>query len=578
TQDPLSVGMISATVLFVSLLCVCLSVVCPGTQNGLSSTGSQEIQYNLIKDRYDGCEIIMGNLEITQIESCWDFSFLKEIREVTGYVLIAMNHFQEIPLGQLRVIRGNSLYERRFALSVFFNYPKDGSNGLRQLGLANLTEILEGGVQIINNKYLSYAPWIFWRDIISDNSAPIDIQHNGERGWCWVSPISHIPKLSQDTPSYMYGLSFLLSGPCHESCGDYCWGPNEDQCQICECQIACRHFNDSGACVPQCPQTLIYNKQTFQMDTNPNAKYQYGSICVSQCPTNFVVDDSSCVSVCPPDKMEVERGGQKQCELCSGLCPKVCEGTGAEHRQTVDSSNIDSFINCTKIQGNILNIQSWPKELNDLSVFSSLTTIQGRSLYKHFSLMVMHIHTLTSLGLRSLREISDGSAYISQNANLCYHHTVNWPQMFRGRRVRVNNFNNNRPLAECVAEGHVCDPLCSDSGCWGPGPDQCVSCRNYRRDGTCVASCNFHTGAPREFAGSDGECVACHPECKPQSGTSSCTGLGADKCMACTNLRDGPYCMSFCPTGVNDGQRGLIFKYPNREGHCEPCHHNCTQG
>lgn len=36
--------------------------------------------------------------------------------------------------------------------------------------------------------------------------------------------------------------------------------------------------------------------------------------------------------------------------------------------------------------------------------------------------------------------------------------------------------------------------------------------------------------------------------------------------------------MSSCPSGVNDGQRGLIFKYPNREGHCEPCHHNCTQG
>lgn len=56
---------------------VYVSVVCPGTQNGLSSTGSQENQYNLTKDRYDGCEIIMGNLEITQIESNWDFSFLK---------------------------------------------------------------------------------------------------------------------------------------------------------------------------------------------------------------------------------------------------------------------------------------------------------------------------------------------------------------------------------------------------------------------------------------------------------------------------------------------------------------------
>ncbi|XP_029995808.1 receptor tyrosine-protein kinase erbB-3b [Sphaeramia orbicularis] len=593
-------------------------VVCPGTQNGLSSTGSQENQYNLIKDRYDGCEIVMGNLEITQIESNWDLSFLKTIREVTGYILVAMNHFQEIPLGQLRVIRGNNLYERRFALSVFFNYPKDGSNGLRQLGLMNLTEILEGGVQIINNKYLSYGPWIYWQDIIRDNSAPIDIQYNGERG------------------------------PCHRSCGDYCWGPNNDQCQILtktvcapqcngrcfgtsprdcchiECAagckgpldmdcFACRHFNDSGSCVPQCPQNLIYNKQMFQMETNPNAKYQYGSICVSQCPTHFVVDGSSCVSVCPPDKMEVERGGQRQCELCSGLCPKVCEGTGAEHRQTVDSSNIDSFINCTKIQGSlhflvtgilgddfkkippldakklevfrtvreitdILNIQSWPKELNDLSVFSSLTTIQGRSLYKRFSLMVIHIPSLTSLGLRSLREISDGSVYISHNENLCYHDTVNWAQLFRGRRVRVNSINNNKPPAQCVAEGRVCDLLCSDSGCWGPGPDQCLSCRNFSRDGTCVGSCNFHRGYPREFAGPDRECVACHPECKPQHGKASCTGPGADECVSCTNFQDGPYCMFSCPSGVNDGQRGLIFKYPNREGHCEPCHTNCTQG
>uniref|UniRef100_A0A671X0N0 receptor protein-tyrosine kinase n=1 Tax=Sparus aurata TaxID=8175 RepID=A0A671X0N0_SPAAU len=601
------------------LFCSVDLMVCPGTQNGLSSTGSQENQYNLTKDRYNGCEIIMGNLEITQIESNWDFSFLKTIREVTGYVLIAMNHFQEIPLGKLRVIRGNSLYERRFALSVFFNYPKDGSNGLRQLGLANLTEILEGGVQIINNKYLSYGPWIFWRDIIRDNNAPIDIQYNGERGQRWDNPVSPFPKSSLDCLSLLganclsvISSCFSLPGPCHKSCGDYCWGPNKDQCQICEYSIACRHFNDSGACVPQCPQTLIYNKQTFQMETNPNAKYQYGSICVSQCPTHFVVDGSSCVSVCPPDKMEVEREGQK-CELCSGLCPKVCEGTGAEHRQTVDSSNIDSFINCTKIQGSlhflvtgilgddfknippldakklevfrtvreitdILNIQSWPKELNDLSVFSSLATIQGRSLFKRFSLMVMRIPTLTSLGLRSLREISDGSVYISQNAKLCYHHTVNWSQLFRGRRVRVNNLNNNRPLAECVAEGHVCDPLCSDSGCWGPGSDQCLTCRNYSREGTCVGSCNFYSGAPREFAGTNGECVACHPECKPQSGEASCTGPGADKCVVCANLRDGPYCMSSCPTGVNDGQKGLIFKYPNREGHCEPCHHNCTQG
>lgn len=65
--------------------------------------------------------------------------------------------------------------------------------------------------------------------------------------------------------------------------------------------------------------------------------------------------------------------------------------------------------------------------------------------------MVMRIPTLTSLGLRSLREISDGSVYISQNAHLCYHHTVNWTQLFRGNRVRANSLNNNRLMAECGA-------------------------------------------------------------------------------------------------------------------------------
>ena len=40
--------------------------------------------------------------------------------------------------------------------------------------------------------------------------------------------------------------------------------------------------------------------------------------------------------------------------LSLSLCRcAACEGTGAEHRQTVDSSNIDSFINCTKIQGSL---------------------------------------------------------------------------------------------------------------------------------------------------------------------------------------------------------------------------------
>ena len=47
---------------------------------------------------------------------------------------------------------------------------------------------------------------------------------------------------------------------------------------------ACMNFNDSGACVTQCPQTFVYNPTTFQLEHNFNAKYTYGAFCVKKCP------------------------------------------------------------------------------------------------------------------------------------------------------------------------------------------------------------------------------------------------------------------------------------------------------
>lgn len=46
------------------------------------------------------------------------------------------------------------------------------------------TEILEGGVKIIQNKYLSYAPQVNWLDIVKDEKAHIMIEGNGpESEW-----------------------------------------------------------------------------------------------------------------------------------------------------------------------------------------------------------------------------------------------------------------------------------------------------------------------------------------------------------------------------------------------------------
>ncbi|KAK7128917.1 hypothetical protein R3I94_017219 [Phoxinus phoxinus] len=611
-----------------ALMCFCLPQtvtsqtleVCTGTKNALSSTGTPAEHYNNLKERYTGCEIVMGNLEITQMEDDLDFSFLGSIREVTGYILIAMNQFRRLPLDQLRVIRGSSPYEKEWALSVLHNF--ESHSGLEDLGLTNLTEILEGGVQIVHNRNLSHAPWINWQDIVRDSDARIQIQNNGEKGscdsacgeFCWGPNKDQCQKLTKTVCAPQCHGHCFGTNPnecCHTECAGGCIGPKDTDC------FACRHVNHSGSCVPHCPWPLVYNRQTFQVEPNSEAMYQFGSICVPKCPAHFVVDGSACVSSCPPGKTEKEKNGIKQCELCIGLCPKVCEGTGPNHRQTVDSSNIDSFINCTKIQGSLhfliigitgdvyhnipplepeklkvfntvreitgtLNIQSWPDELSDLSIFSSLTTIQGRSHHKPFSLLVMKIPSLTSLGLYSLREISDGSVYITQNINLCYLDTVDWSRIFTGNRRHPRRNNNdikdNKPQTQCEEEGHVCDPLCSDAGCWGPGPEQCLSCRNHSRHGTCVSHCNLYSGEPREFKASNRECLACHPECLPQNGKQTCQGEAADQCVACLNLMDGPHCVSTCPNGVNGEKGQTIFKYPNATRHCELCHLNCTRG
>ncbi|XP_074836214.1 receptor tyrosine-protein kinase erbB-3 [Carettochelys insculpta] len=591
--------------------------VCAGTLNGLSVTGDAQHQYQTLHKMYNNCEIVMGNLEIVLIDHHQNLSFLQTIREVTGYVLIAMNVFTNLPLWNLRVIRGTQQYEEKYALFVLLNYHRNATHALRQVGFNQLTEILAGGVYIEKNEQLCHVDTIEWRDIVRDQQIEPVVRDNGRQcapchescdGHCWGPRPTDCQKLSKTICAPQCNGRCFGRNPsecCHDECAGGCTGPGQTDC------FACRHFNDSGACVPLCPQPLIYNKLTFQLEPNPHTKYQYGGICVASCPHNFVVDQSSCVRACPSDKMEVEKNGLKMCEPCSGLCPKACEGTGAGSKyQTVDSSNIDKFVNCTKILGNLdflitglngdpwhnisaldpeklnvfrtvreitgyLNIQSWPQHMHNFSVFSNLVTIGGRSLYNRgFSLLIMKHVNVSSLGLRSLREISAGKVYITENRQLCYLHTLNWAALSR-RRADLD-IKNNKPRSKCVQEGKVCDPLCSSDGCWGPGPDQCMSCRNYSREGTCVDTCRFYQGPSREYT-RGGECLPCHPECARTEGNLTCNGSGADACLSCARYRDGPHCVASCPQGVL-GERGPIYKYPDASRECRPCHENCTQG
>uniref|UniRef100_A0A8C2SUX5 Receptor protein-tyrosine kinase n=1 Tax=Coturnix japonica TaxID=93934 RepID=A0A8C2SUX5_COTJA len=591
-------------------LCPPPPTVCAGTLNGLSVTGDAQHQYRTLHKMYNNCEIVMGNLEIVLIDHSQDLSFLQTIREVTGYILIAMNVFSTLPLRNLRVIRGTQFYEEKYALFVLLNYNPNTTHALRQLGLNHLTEILAGGVYIEKNEQLCHVDTVEWRDIMRDPRLEPVVGDNGR-----------------------------ACAPCHESCGGHCWGPGPEDCQqltktICapqcngrcfgrapneccheECAggctgplqthcFACRHFNDSGACVPLCPQPLIYNKLTFQLEPNPDTKYQYGSVCVRSCPHNFVVDQSSCVRACPSNKMEVEKNGMKMCEPCAGLCPKGVGMCGAKGGQRMDGMDGEGGVECAGILCSpppppsksaceepvphhylkqwipgYLNIQSWPKHMHNFSVFSNLETIGDGAFTSETPPPLPPPcpplnDNVTSLGLRSLREVSAGRVYITENRRLCYLHTVQWAAL--SRRRSDLDIRNNKPRGKCQQEGKVCDPLCSADGCWGPGPAQCLSCRHYSRRGVCVESCSFTQGETREFAEGT-ECFECHPECERVEGGITCNGSGADTCTRCAHYRDGPHCVERCPEGIL-GERGPIYKYPDSSQECRPCHENCTRG
>uniref|UniRef100_A0A674ASI9 receptor protein-tyrosine kinase n=1 Tax=Salmo trutta TaxID=8032 RepID=A0A674ASI9_SALTR len=311
-----------------------LPAVCPGTENKLSTLSDLDQQYRTLKKHYENCEVVMGNLEITSIDRNRNLSFLKSIREVTGYVLVALNQFDYLPLENLRIVRGTKLYEGRYALAIFLNYRRDGFYGLRQLGLRNLTEILNGGVYVDQNKFLCHADTIHWRDIIK-NPQSYNLHYITGSAlcvcvcvcvcvcMCVYTCVSNVnPVLSTVTKTVCAeqcdGRCFgpYVSNCCHKECAGGCSGPKDTDC------FACTNFNDSGACVTQCPQPFVYNPTTFQLESNPRAKYTYGSFCVEKCPHNFVVDHSSCVRACPSNKMEVEENRIKMCIPCTDICPK----------------------------------------------------------------------------------------------------------------------------------------------------------------------------------------------------------------------------------------------------------------
>ncbi|XP_046937177.1 receptor tyrosine-protein kinase erbB-2 isoform X15 [Lynx rufus] len=521
--------------------------VCTGTDMKLRLPASPETHLDMLRHLYQGCQVVQGNLELTYLHANASLSFLQDIQEVQGYVLIAHNQVKQVPLQRLRIVRGTQLFEDNYALAVLDNgdpldsgTPATGAalGGLRELQLRSLTEILKGGVLIQRNPQLCHQDTILWKDIFHKNNqlALMLIDTNRSRA----------------------------CQPCSPACKDsHCWGASSGDCQSYNYLST-----DVGSCTLVCP----LNNQEVTAEDGTQRCEKCSKPCARVCYGLGMEHLREARAVTSANIQEFV--GCKKIFGSLAFLPESFEGDPASNTAPLQPEQLRVFEALEEITG-YLYISAWPDSLPNLSVFQNLRVIRGRVLHDGAYSLTLQGLGISWLGLRSLRELGSGLALIHRNSRLCFVHTVPWDQLFRNPHQALLH-SANRPEDECAGEGLACYPLCAHGHCWGPGPTQCVNCSQFLRGQECVEECRVLQGLPREYV-KDRFCLPCHPECQPQNGSVTCLGSEADQCVACAHYKDPPFCVARCPSGVKPDLSFMpIWKFADEEGTCQPCPINCT--
>uniref|UniRef100_A0A8P4K715 Proprotein convertase subtilisin/kexin type 5a n=1 Tax=Dicentrarchus labrax TaxID=13489 RepID=A0A8P4K715_DICLA len=111
-----------------------------------------------------------------------------------------------------------------------------------------------------------------------------------------------------------------------------------------------------------------------------------------------------------------------------------------------------------------------------------------------------------------------------QDWSLVIYGTAEQPYPVHRERARSAEMPMDSDLTEEYSG--PCDPECSDDGCEGPSPQQCVTCLHFflkfkNNTRMCVSGC------PRGFWGDRRRCKRCYSSCE------SCTGSRSDQCTSC---------------------------------------------
>ncbi|KAG7499791.1 proprotein convertase subtilisin/kexin type 5-like [Solea senegalensis] len=151
--------------------------------------------------------------------------------------------------------------------------------------------------------------------------------------------------------------------------------------------------------------------------------------------------------------------------------------------------------------------------------------------FQNWELMTTHCWGERSAGKWVLK-IKDTPSQQRDNAelgrlkewSLVIYGTAEQPYSVHRQRARSAEKLSKSDLTEEYSG--PCDPECSDDGCEGPGPQQCVTCSHFflkfkNSTRVCVPEC------PRGFWGDRRRCKRCYSSCE------SCTGSRSDQCTSC---------------------------------------------
>lgn len=102
-----------------------------------------------------------------------------------------------------------------------------------------------------------------------------------------------------------------------------------------------------------------------------------------------------------------------------------------------------------------------------------------------------------------------------------------------------------------------CNPACDHNGCWGPGDDECLRCKEISFEGRCVLECDKSRGVYQLGR----ECLPCDSECD-----GSCEGPGPMNCTHCKHFTNDGICVEQCPNHMYGDELTNL---------CMPCNETC---